>query len=128
MLPALNIFFFVFHTVLVVFNLTGWIFRRTRKWNLVTLLATLFSWVVMGLWFGFGYCLCTDWHWQIRQQMGIKEESDTYIGLLFKMMGLDLPDNTVFLITAGGFIFAFVMSCALNIRDAMLARRTQPEL
>ena len=125
MLAFLNIFFFVFHTGLVLFNLVGWMFKRTRKWNLATLLITLFSWVVMGLWFGFGYCLCTDWHWQVRSQMGIKEESDTYIGLLLKMVGLDLPENTVFLITAGGFIFAFVMSCGLNIRDAVLARRVR---
>ena len=118
MLPFLNILFFVLHTGLVLFNLFGWAFKRTRVWNLAALLATLFLWTVMGFWKGFGYCLCTDWHWQVRQGMGIEETSSTYIHLLIlKLTGLDLPDDTVFWITAGGFVFALVMSLGLNFRD-----------
>ena len=32
-----NSFFYVFHTVLIVFNLLGWLYPRTRKLNLNTL-------------------------------------------------------------------------------------------
>ena len=60
MLAALNILLFVFHTVILVFNLTGWIFPRTQTLHIVCLGATLFSWFVMGAWKGIGYCICTE--------------------------------------------------------------------
>ncbi|MGZ8511472.1 MAG: DUF2784 family protein, partial [Chitinophagaceae bacterium] len=56
----LNIFFFVFHTVFTLFNMVGWIFPRTRKLHLITLSITAFSWFVLGIWYGWGYCACTD--------------------------------------------------------------------
>jgi hypothetical protein len=52
LLPALNIAFFVLHTTRMLFNDFGWAWARTRHWNLVTLLATTFSWGVMGIWKG----------------------------------------------------------------------------
>ena len=120
MLAFLNVFFFVFHGGLVLFNLLGWIPKKTRKWNLLSLILTLASWVVMGIWHGFGYCLCTDWHWQVRAQMGLERESNTYIHLLIlKLTGLDLPDDTVYALTAAGFAIALFMSLALNLRDRL---------
>ncbi|MBI5707465.1 MAG: DUF2784 family protein [Armatimonadetes bacterium] len=59
-----NAAFFVFHTALILFNLFGWVSRKTRKWQLVTLGLTACSWLVFGFWRGWGYCLCTDWHLQ----------------------------------------------------------------
>ena len=47
-LLALDGAFFVLHTALIVFNVLGWIPRRTRRWNLAALLATLFSWTSWG--------------------------------------------------------------------------------
>jgi len=72
-LATLNIVFFIFHTAILIFNLTGWIFRRTRMLHIICLGATLFSWFVMGAWKGFGYCICTDWHFQVRRAMGIND-------------------------------------------------------
>ena len=58
---------------------------------LFTLLATAASWFVMGIWYGIGYCLCTDWHWQVRQQLGYQDDSPTYIHLMIKLLtGADL--------------------------------------
>ncbi|MEO5906489.1 MAG: DUF2784 family protein, partial [Saprospiraceae bacterium] len=62
----LDYFFFFFHTSLILFNCFGWIFPKLRRWNLITLLLTAFSWFVLGIWFGLGYCVCTDWHWAVR--------------------------------------------------------------
>ena len=61
-LVVLNILFFIFHTSLIVFNVAGWAWRATRRWNLLTLSLTAVSWFAMGLWYGVGYCICTDWH------------------------------------------------------------------
>ena len=114
----LNIFFFAFHTAWTLFNVLGWIFPKTRKWNLATLLLTAFSWFVLGIWFGWGYCLCTDWHWQVRARLGYHDESYSYIHfLLLKLTGLELPPKLVDGVTLAAFIISLVMSIWLNIRD-----------
>src|SRR5688500_12177489 len=92
----LNIFFFVFHTVWTVFNMFGWIFRPTRKWNLLTLLLTALSWFVLGIWYGWGYCVCTDWHWQVRRNLGYHDESNSYIHfLVLKLTGINMDPQLV---------------------------------
>src|SRR5688572_4300525 len=78
----LNVFFFLFHIALILFNLFGWIFRPLRKWNLITLGITAFSWIILGIFFGFGYCFLTDWHWQIREKLGYTHPYSSYIHFL----------------------------------------------
>jgi hypothetical protein len=116
-LKALDIAFFVFHTALVLFNLLGWIWPKTRRWNLYTLLATATSWFLMGIWYGIGYCLCTDWHFQIRRQLGYQDESPTYIHLMIKLMtGADLDPALVQAGTAAGFVLALICSIVANCK------------
>src|SRR5262245_42038461 len=120
----LNAFFFVFHTSLILFNSFGWAWKRTRKWNLVTLLATAFSWFVIGAWYGWGYCFCTDWHWQVRERLGLPVESNSYNHfLLQKITGLNLDERAVDVLTAVVFFASLVLSIALNIRDRKRKRR-----
>ena len=78
----LNYFFFCFHTALIFFNTFGWIFCKTRKWNLITLLLTAFSWFVLGIWYGWGYCFCTDWHWSVRRHLGYTDKENSYTQFL----------------------------------------------
>ena len=114
----LNIFFFIFHTVWTFFNVVGWIFPATRKWHLLTLLLTALSWFVLGIWFGWGYCVCTDWHWQVRRHLGYHDESSSYIHfLILKLTGANLSRTLVDNATLVVFILAVVMSVWLNIRD-----------
>lgn len=124
-LQVLDIAFWVFHTGLVVFNLVGWIWPKTRRWHLATVLATAASWFIMGIWNGLGYCICTDWHFQVRQQLGYQDDSPTYIHLLIKILtGADLNQSLVETGTAVGFVFALVMSLATNFA---LRKKTQTE-
>ena len=114
----LNIFFFVFHTVWTLFNVVGWLFPATRKWHLLTLLLTALSWFVLGIWFGWGYCVCTDWHWQVRNNLGYNDESHSYIHfLILKLTGIHLSPTLVDNATLVIFIIAVIMSVWLNIRD-----------
>jgi hypothetical protein len=114
----LNYFFFFFHTVFTLFNLLGWMFRKTRKWNLVTLLLTAFSWFILGIWYGWGYCLCTDWHWQVREHMGYHDQRRSYIQfLLLKLTGRDFNEQLIENITLIAFLASLIMSIWLNIRD-----------
>jgi len=60
----------VLHTLLMGFNIVGWAWRRTRFCHLIVLLLTSFSWFVLGAYYGWGYCICTDWQFAIRRQLG----------------------------------------------------------
>ena len=114
----LNIFFFVFHTALTLFNIFGWIFKRTRKWNLITLLLTAFSWFVLGIWHGWGYCVCTHWHWTVREKLGYHDESNSYIHfLILKLTGINVDPKLVDIVTLIVFFIALILSISLNIRD-----------
>ena len=91
-LYILNYFFFGFHTVLIVFNLFGWLFPKTRKLHLYSLLITLFSWSVLGLWYGFGYCFLTDWHYTILRELDETQLPNSYIAFLIQKLTGWLPD------------------------------------
>ncbi|MCC5921935.1 MAG: DUF2784 domain-containing protein [Cyclobacteriaceae bacterium] len=73
MLIFADLFFTAFHTLFIVFNVVGWAFEKTRKTHLVTISLTLMSWGVLGIWYGFGYCPLTDWHWQVLRALGETE-------------------------------------------------------
>ncbi len=118
MYQFLNYFLFIFHAVFVLFNLTGWWFKKTRRLNLITLSVTAGSWFVLGIWFGWGYCLCTDVHWMVRRELGYNDQSRSYIHfLILKTTGANLNQRLVGLCTLIGFLASIVMSVLLNIID-----------
>ena len=70
MLRFLDIFFLVFHTLLIFFNLFGWLIKPLRKANLIVLLLTGGSWFILGIFYGFGFCPFTEFHWQVLHKLG----------------------------------------------------------
>lgn len=117
MYQFLDFFFFVFHSGLILFNLFGWIWKATRKWNLLTLSATAFSWIILGIWYGFGYCPCTHWHWLVRRELGYGEMPNSYIKfLLDELVGLNFEAYTVDLWTGILFFSAFAVSIYVNVK------------
>jgi hypothetical protein len=115
---VLNYFFFFFHTSLIIFNCFGWIFPKFRKLNLITLLLTVFSWFVLGIWFGWGFCVCTHWHWKVRFTLGYQDVSNSYIHfLILKITGIDFPEELVNVGTVVVFFSSLIISVWLNIRD-----------
>ena len=114
MLEFLNVTFIIFHTVLILFNLFGWIWRSTRKLNIITLLLTACSWIILGIWYGFGYCFCTDWHWQVRRQLGHTDMPNSYIKFLVDLWtGLGVSASTVNLWT--GILFVAALSASIYV-------------
>jgi hypothetical protein len=114
----INYFFFIFHVVLIFFNLFGWIPKKLRKLNLVTLSLTAFSWFALGIFYGFGYCFLTDWHWQVREKLGYSTVSNSYIHfLIMELTGISLEENLVDTFTAILFFTAFALSIYVNIKN-----------
>jgi hypothetical protein len=119
-LGFLNIFFFVFHTGLIAFNLTGWIWKRTRLANLVTLGATASSWFVLGIWYGFGYCPSTEWHWLVREKLGYPTHTYSYTKFLVdSMTGLDVSAALVDSAT----VILLALALAASIFTTVISRR-----
>jgi hypothetical protein len=82
MLVFLDMAFFVFHTALMLFNMVGWAWRRSRPYHLICLLLTAASWFILGAFYGWGYCICTDWHFQVREKLGYPDVGPSYLQLL----------------------------------------------
>jgi hypothetical protein len=91
--------------------------RRTRPWQLVTVSLTTLSWVGLGALYGWGYCPCTDWHWQVRARLGF-DDPPSYIQLLIReATGIDIgtePADTLAIVTLA---VAAVLGVVLTIRD-----------
>ena len=122
---ALNAAFFVFHSLWIAFNLSGWIWRKTRPWHLVTVSLTALSWFGLGAWYGWGYCPFTDWHWQVRERLGL-DNPPSYVQLLIReVLGIDLGPQLADILTLGVFLLTAALSVVLTIRDLRgLGRRT----
>jgi Protein of Unknown function (DUF2784) len=113
----LDMFFLVFHATLIGFNLTGWLWERTRRLHLVVLTLTFCSWGGLGLFYGLGYCPCTDWHWQVKRARGEIDLPTSYIKYYLDFLtGLNWPPLLVDMLTLGLGITALGLSVGLNWR------------
>jgi len=116
-LQIIDYFFIVFHSILILFNVLGWIIPRWRFANLITLSLTAFSWFILGIWYGIGYCPFTDWHWKVRQHLRFNDESNSYIHfLILKITGLNLSEKWVDTTTVIVFFSALFLSIYFNLK------------
>jgi hypothetical protein len=120
----LDYFFMVFHLVIVLFNLFGWIWKPTRKANLILLLLTGASWFGLGIFYGWGYCPFTDWHWKVLHRLGEWPAENSYIQYLlirvFNLkVGADLVDAAILLF----YLSALVASVFVNWRNWKQGKR-----
>jgi hypothetical protein len=115
----LDIFFVVFHTSIIFFNLFGWIWKKTRKFNLILLVLTGASWLFLGLIVGtLGYCPLTDWHFSVLNKLGISDLPSSYVKYLAdRLTGMNFDSTLVDRITLYSFLTALGLSVYLNIKD-----------
>lgn len=110
-LSLANIFFHIVHLAIILFFLFGWLSEKTIIAHCILSALILFSWCVLGLYFGFGYCLCTDIQWRIKRKMGEQPSTEYYIKyILDKLTGLDTNPKTVNAITTYSFFSILILS------------------
>lgn len=117
MLIVLDYLLAIFHISLTLFNLTGWIFPKTRKLHVITISLTLGAWLFLGIWYGLGYCPLTDWHWNIKRQLGeqnltgscIKYYADALFRTSFDRVLVDQ-------LTGAVMLFIVVATLVVNLR------------
>ena len=118
MYALLDVLFLIFHSSLVVFTLVGWIWKETRKVHLLALTLTMCSWFGLGIWYGFGYCPCTDWHWQVKTKLGETSLPMSYVKYYADWLtGLDWNAFVLDYVVAVFGLAAFGVSIWLNFRD-----------
>jgi hypothetical protein len=118
MYAFLDKFFFIFHSALMIFILFGWVWKKTRLANLIVILLTAFSWFVLGIWYGFGFCPSTEWHWQVREKLGYYDMPTSYTKFLAdSLTGLDVSQKIVDVFAVLFLILAFISSVWMNVKD-----------
>ena len=121
----LDIFFVIFHTGMIIFSLTGWIWKETRRLNLIVLGIIGSSWLFLGLIVGMlGYCPLTDWHFNVLEKLGRTGLPNSYIKYLAdRLTGLDFNTNLVDSVTLYAFLIVLLISLVLNVRDVARRRK-----
>ena len=115
MLSFVNILFTLAHFALITFNLTGWIWKQTRKAHLVVIGLTTASWFVLGIWYGWGYCPLTDWHWDVKEKLGETNLPNSFVKYYAdKISGSNVSVSLVDNVTLGCLIFAIVAAIYVN--------------
>ena len=112
---VLDYFFLIFHSFLTLFNVFGWIWRKTRLANFILLALTGLSWFGLGLFYGIGFCPLTEWHWKVLEKLGHLNLPYSYIKyLILRLIGIDLKDGLVEVSTVVIFFLSFFISGYLN--------------
>ena len=114
----LDKFLIFFHTFLILLNLFGWIWKRTRKINLISLILVAFSWIILGIWYGIGYCPLTDLHWYVKYMIGETDLPYSYIKYLVDFY-FNTNSNPIIVdyITAISFVLSLIISVYLNLKN-----------
>ena len=107
----LDWFFTFLHIAIIGFNLLGWIWVRTRQAHFICVMLTLFSWLVLGIWYGIGYCPITDWQWQVKEQLGETNLANSFVKYYAdKISGRDISAQLIDTVTAVAFGFSVVIA------------------
>jgi hypothetical protein len=115
MLTFLNILFTLLHLLIVIFNLFGWVPKATREVHFIVILLTAASWLLLGIWFGIGYCPVTDWQWQVKEKLGERNLPNSFIKYYAdKLTGHNFDPKLVDTITAIAFAIAALLSVYVN--------------
>ena len=115
MLYFIDVLFSLLHIVIILFNLSGWIFPATRRVYFISVTITSFCWFILGIWFGWGYCPLTEWQWHIKEQLGATGLPASFITWFAnKITGMHFADTGINILTLVLFMAAAILSAYFN--------------
>jgi hypothetical protein len=110
-----DLLYTLLHLVIIGFNLLGWIWPATRKLHFISVLLTAGSWLILGIWFGIGYCPITDWQWQVKEKLGEEHLPVSFIKYYAdKISGQSINAALINYLTAFSFAAAALLSVYVN--------------
>jgi hypothetical protein len=106
-LPFLDIFISIIHVLLILACLLGWMFPRTRRAHLILMAGLVGCWFLLGLKYGIGYCPLTDWHWQVKGQLGEGSLPHSFIKYIWdKIFPAPISPKAVDILTFAAFFIS----------------------
>lgn len=119
--PWLQVFDYVFivlHSLVILFNLFGWAWRPMRRANLGLLLLTGLSWFGLGLFYGWGYCPLTDWHYDVLRALGETGLPYSYVNyMLGRCCGMSPDPRLIDTAVLLAYLASLGISLILNFRS-----------
>jgi hypothetical protein len=111
-LTLLSAFLHVFHTGMTLFALVAWLYRPLVPFHFFLSLIIWFSWIVIGFYVGYtGYCMVTDYHWQVEQMRGNEGLPASYIEYLLRIFWPhDMDDGILNAIVGVSFLAITIAS------------------
>lgn len=107
------------HILIIALNLFGWMWPRTRRLGLISLVLTAACWFGLGFFYGFGYCPLTDLQWEIKGALGQKELPGSYVSYLITHLTAWRPKSDfVDGMVAGSFFMAVIATLWTRFRKA----------
>jgi hypothetical protein len=123
MLEIKDVLYTILHYLVIGLNVLLWIPKRTRTLHLIAISATLFSWIVLGFWSGFGYCFLTDWHWDVKRLLGEQNLPGSFIHYqLVNVLGLTIDPKVTDWVTAVVFVLVILIALWQHLLAAKLRR------
>lgn len=123
-LQFLNISLDFFHLFLMLLILFGWLIPPLRKLHLTVALLIGITWLIFMKNNGIGYCIFTDWHWQILTKLGKTDLPESYSQYLYeRLTGLTIQKNTAQAIILYYWIGSSILSSILLYRRYLYERK-----
>lgn len=117
-LHLLDYFYTVLHLLIIGFNLSGWIWRKTLRLHFVSILLTALSWFGLGIWYGWGYCPVTEWQWEVKRKLGEDDLPGSFIAYAVEnITGRDFSPEVINTLTAFFFFVAAAISVYRNFYE-----------
>lgn len=115
LLNFLDVAFTVFHLFFIGFILLGWCFKKLRSLHYYSVLIVGVCWFLLGIYYGFGYCPLTDYHWRIKEMRGEYGLPYSFIEYIVESStGYDVSGVLVNYITLTLFLFILILSLYLR--------------
>jgi hypothetical protein len=71
--------------------------------------------LLLGIWFGLGYCPVTDWQWDVKTKLGETNLPNSFIKYYAdKIAGKPVSSSVIDLVTAISFAVAAILSVYVN--------------
>jgi hypothetical protein len=116
----------IVHLAIIIFNLFGWIPKNFRKAHLISILLTAASWLLLGIWFGVGYCPVTDLQWEIKERLGEQNIPANFIEYFAeKIANRDFNPQLVNNAITISFIIVALLSFYFNFLAPSVRKRKQ---
>lgn len=121
-----DIFYTLLHFLIIGFNLLGWIWKATRQAHLYAVWVTAGSWLLLGIWFGLGYCPITDWQWDVKTKLGERNLPNSFIKYQAdRLFNRNFSPVLIDWITAVSFTLVTLLAIYFRLTGKRIERRSQ---